>query len=188
MPNADKKKLRELVLNKRNALDSGLKKAWDEKIFKKLINSKLYQDARVIFTFVSFGSEVDTHQIINYALKDEKIICVPKIPSPKQGIAVYRINSFDDLREGYYHILEPVDGCSEVSPADIDLILMPGLAFDRSGGRVGYGGGYYDRFLAQLTNKVNKIALAYDFQVFAQVPTDEKDVKIDGIITPSFAW
>lgn len=185
----DKKSLRQAVLEKRNALNSNLKKEWDQKIFNKLINSKLYQEANTIFTYVSFGSEIDTHQFINHALKEGKVIGVPKIVSKKEGIVVYRINGFQDLKEGYYHILEPVEGCKQVLGDDIDLILMPGLAFDIRGGRIGYGGGYYDRFLAKLNKKVPKIALAYDFQVLDQVPTEERDIKTDGLITPSsFVW
>ncbi|MDI3534502.1 MAG: 5-formyltetrahydrofolate cyclo-ligase [Thermosediminibacterales bacterium] len=178
-----KKEVRKYILHKRDLLDTNTKKEWDDQIFKKLVNSEFYKNAGTIFTFVSFGSEVDTHRFINYALKDEKIICVPKILSKERGIEVFKINSLKDLEPGHYGILEPKEHCHKINSEDIDLILMPGLAFDREGGRIGYGAGYYDKFLMKMRKKVKKIALAYDFQLFCRVSTDELDVKIDGIIT-----
>jgi len=177
-----KKKLRQSILKKRDAIDINTKTIWDNQIFSSFINSNHYQNASTIFTFVSFGSEVDTHKIIKFALSDNKIICVPKT-SKKNGIEVFRINGFDDLEVGYFKILEPIANCEKISPAKIDFILMPGLAFNRVGDRIGYGGGFYDRFLLNISTSVDKIALAYHFQVVEDIPTTENDIKIDGIIT-----
>ncbi|ETJ29112.1 5-formyltetrahydrofolate cyclo-ligase, partial [human gut metagenome] len=81
-----------------------IKKEWDECILKKLIDSKSYKDSLVLFTFVSFGSEVDTHKIISYALNDGKIVYVPKIKSKDKGIEIFRINTLSDLKPGYFNI------------------------------------------------------------------------------------
>ena len=147
----------------------------------------LYRDfgiwAFANFTFVSFGGEVNTHQIINRAISDGKIICVPKIQSKITGIEIFKINSLAELKSGYYGILEPLEKCPKVDSKNIDLIIMPGVAFDRQGGRIGYGAGFYDRFLSEMNRKVNKIALAYNLQVLDEVPVTELDVLIDGIIT-----
>ena len=178
-----KKEIREFILNKRDSVDENIRKDWDKVIFDKVINSNYYKEAKSIFVFVSFGTEVDTHKIINHALANGKTICVPKIPSKKVGIEIYKINSFDDLKEGYFKVLEPKDNCPLASGDDMDLILMPGLAFDRDGGRIGYGAGFYDRFLEKMIVNVDKIAIAYDFQLMDNVPTNELDVRIDGIIT-----
>jgi len=178
-----KKEIREFVKKKRDEIREEDRKAWDERIFSHLISSSFYKNAKVIFVFVSFGSEVDTHRIIHRALADNKVVGVPRIPSKERGIEVYRIEGFHDLEERYYKILEPKEHCSPIAPEEIDLILMPGLAFDLQGGRVGYGAGFYDRFLHRLQRPVDKIALAYQFQVFDKVPFDAFDVRIDGIIT-----
>lgn len=178
-----KKEIRKFIIGKRDGINDSIKKEWDINIFNKLVNSEIYKKARVIFAFVSFKSEVDTHQIINRALMDNKTVCVPKIRSKDKGIEIYRINSLLELREGYHGILEPLDNCPAVESNDIDLILMPGVAFDRQGGRVGYGMGYYDGFLIRMNKNVDKIALAYDFQVLDKVPMEERDIRINGIIT-----
>jgi 5-formyltetrahydrofolate cyclo-ligase len=94
-----------------------------------------------------------------------------------------QIKSFDDLEEGAYGILEPKDIMLKVDESLIDVSYLPGLAFDRKGGRVGYGGGFYDRFLRKTRKDSKKIALGYSFQVLEKVPMDDNDEVIDGIIT-----
>ncbi|MBK5243375.1 5-formyltetrahydrofolate cyclo-ligase [Clostridium sp.] len=175
--------IRKCILNKRQLCDSETSMKWNKSIFTKLVNSEFYKKSTVIFIFVSFEDEVDTHQIINRAISDGKIICVPRIQSKATGIEIFKINSLTELRPGYYGILEPLERCPEVDSKNIDLIIMPGVAFDRHGGRVGYGAGFYDIFLNKMNRRVDKIALAYQFQVLNEVPMNELDVTIDGIIT-----
>jgi 5-formyltetrahydrofolate cyclo-ligase len=179
----NKKEYRELVLKQRDALKVSKRIEWDKIILDKLLNSEFYKNSKVIFTFVSMKSEVNTHNLINHALKDGKVVGVPKIESKQKGIEVFRINSLKDLKVGYFDVLEPVEGCSKINNEDIDFIVMPGLAFDREGGRIGYGGGFYDRFQLSLDKKVDRIAVAYSMQIFDKVPMNELDVYIDGIIT-----
>jgi len=178
-----KRNIRKCILNKRQLCDSETNMKWNNSIFTKLVNSEFYKKASVIFIFVSFGGEVDTHQIITRAISDGKIICVPRIQSKATGIEVFKINGLAELKPGYYDILEPLEKCPEVDSENIDLIIMPGVAFDRLGGRVGYGAGFYDIFLNKMNRKVDKIALAYQFQVLDEVPMNELDATIDGIIT-----
>lgn len=179
----NKKDIRRFVLEKRDKLEPDIKVELDKKIFSELINSEAYKNASVIFVFVSFKSEVDTHEIIKQALKDSKTICVPRINAKEREMEIFKINSLEELKEGYYGILEPGEDCPAVNGNNIDIVLMPGAAFDRQGGRIGYGGGFYDRFLSRMNKKVDKIALAYDFQILDRVPMDEFDVRVDGIVT-----
>lgn len=180
----NKTELRKFMLNQRKLVDDVKKQKWDNQIFNKVINSEYYKKANTIFIFVSFKNEVDTHRLIEYALSDNKKICVPKVKLKEREMELYKINSFNDLEVGYYNILEPIKGSPKINVEDIDLILMPGLAFDKEGGRIGYGGGYYDKFLRKSKkNKTKKIAIAYAFQVLDKVPMNENDIKIDGIIT-----
>jgi len=175
--------IRKSVIEKRDSITIDIKKEWDERILKKLIDNKSYKDSLVLFTFVSFGSEVDTQKIISYALNDGKIVYVPKIKSKDKGIEIFTINTLSNLKPGYFNILEPLENCPVGNIKDIDLILMPGIAFDRNGGRIGYGAEFYDRFLTSINSDVPKLALAYQFQILDEVPITEFDVKIDGIIS-----
>ena len=175
--------IRKQILEQREEIDINIRSQWDEDIFNNLINSEFYKNANTIFAFVSFRSEVDTHKIIKYAIKDQKTICVPRIKSKQKGLEIFKIDSFDQLKKGYFNILEPLESCPAIDSKNIDLILMPGAAFDRQGGRLGYGAAFYDRFLCNMDNKVNKIAIAYNFQVLDNIPMDEHDVRIDGIVT-----
>ncbi|MBL4937123.1 5-formyltetrahydrofolate cyclo-ligase [Clostridium sp. YIM B02515] len=179
----EKSEIRKKILEQRESIDSDIRSKWDESIFKRLITSELYKRANTIFTFVSFKSEVDTHMIINDAISNHKTICVPKINSKQEGIKLYKIDSFNQLKKGYFGILEPIESCQQVDKNSLDLILMPGVAFDRYGGRVGYGAAFYDRFISNMNKHVDKIALAYHFQVLDSVPMNEHDIRIDGIIT-----
>ena len=178
-----KKTIRKLIEDRRASLDEGDRRIRDENIFSRLIDHNLFKDAKSIFIYVSFDGEIDTHSIINYALKEGKIVCVPKIFTKAEGMHLMKIDSFSSLTPGYYGILEPPADSEEMSPEDIDLIIMPGVAFDENGGRVGYGGGFYDRLLAGSNIQSTKIALAYRFQVFDKVPSDKWDERVDMIIT-----
>ena len=97
--------------------------------------------------------------------------------------------SFDKLIRNAYGILEPSNDELFIDPNDLDLIVVPGVAFDKNKGRMGYGAGYYDRYFNKINEKyyrkINKVALAYDFQIIDEVPMDKNDVPVDCIITTS---
>jgi 5-formyltetrahydrofolate cyclo-ligase len=181
----NKKYYRELVKGLREGLSKEDKEKRDRAIYNNIIQSKEFIEAKCIFIYVSYKNEVDTHTIIKTALSEGKIVCVPKIISLKEGMKVLKIRGFDELKASSYGILEPEQVLEEniVSPWNIDLVYTPGVAFDLKGGRIGYGGGFYDRFLSSLKEQVPKFALAYSFQVFHSVPMDENDQRVDGVIS-----
>lgn len=179
----DKKEIRKMILNKRDNIEIEERILKDKKIFDSFVKSEYYKSAKVIFSFVSFGSEVNTKNIIVQAIKDHKTVCVPKVISKAEGIKTYRIEGLNELEEGYYHILEPKTHCIEIDKRTIDLIIIPGVSFDRNGGRIGYGGGFYDRFLYDIEGAVLKIALAYELQVLQDIPMLQHDIRIDALIT-----
>lgn len=179
----EKIQIRNIVIEKRKALSKELKEVFDNNILDKILSSKEYEVAKTILVYVSFEGEVDTHRFIKHAIEDNKKVCVPKVISKEEGMKAVNISSLNDLKVGKYGILEPLDFSREVEEKEIDLVIMPGVAFDKNGGRVGYGGAFYDRFLKKLRYETPKIALAYDFQIFCKVPTEEHDEKIDRIIT-----
>ncbi|MDU2121445.1 MAG: 5-formyltetrahydrofolate cyclo-ligase [Clostridium celatum] len=179
----EKKKVREEIVKKRNNLSSEIKKEYDELIFKQLIESNIYKKAKKIFTYVSFGSEIDTIKFINHALNDNKKIYIPKTDKSKKEMVAIRINSLDNMNVDKWGILEPKVVDKNKIEKNFDLILIPGLAFDRNGNRIGYGGGYYDKYLSQIKETSNKIVLAYDFQIVNNIENEPHDIKTNYIIT-----
>lgn len=183
MNKAKKKDLRNIILNKRNSIDNNTKEEMDREIFNRLINLDLYKEAKNIFIYLSFGSEIDTNPIIDRALEDGKEVYIPKIYKSNKEMKAIRLNSFEDLEENSMGILEPKDDSNFIDKENIDLIIVPGAVFDLEGNRIGYGGGYYDRFLSNIKDKRNKVALAYDLQIVENIEAEEHDIKVDYIIT-----
>lgn len=179
----DKNELREQMKSLRSSMTMEEKRKQDSIIFNKILNSNCYKEATTLMVYVSFGLEVDTKCIIKHALENNKIVCVPKIINKKSGMKAIKIQSLNELIRNKFGMLEPVSFEKEIFSQDIDLFLVPGLAFDNMGGRIGYGAGYYDRFLKDADDKSFKIGLAYNFQVIEKVPMTENDVYLDAIIT-----
>ncbi|GAA0746050.1 5-formyltetrahydrofolate cyclo-ligase [Clostridium oceanicum] len=176
--------LRKSMKQKRKGLSIDKKQNKDKIILEKLLNSSYYKKSRIIFVYVSMDEEIDTHGFIKKALNSGKEICVPKVISKDRGMSAIKIEDFSKLKPcGKYKILEPESFHNKIDEKYIDLVIVPGLVFDRKGGRIGYGGGFYDRLFLKLKDNTPKIALSYDFQVIEDVPIEEHDILIDGIIT-----
>mgnify|MGYP006422528681 CR=1 FL=1 len=170
-----KSNLRKVMIRERFKINR--KNIKDKNIFNNLIKNTRFKNAKDIFIFVNYKNEVNTKKIIKYCFKNNINIFVPKVVGKE--MEVRKIKSFDDLERSEMGILEPKEYCSEFE--SLDLAIMPGLAFDKEKNRLGYGGGYYDKFLNK--NKIYKIAICYDFQVISFVPTNEYDIPVDMIIT-----
>lgn len=176
-----KKETRKNIIKKRDELDKEDKKIMDDKIIGKLIDSEEYKKARGIFTYIGFGSEIDTKIIIEDALKLGKEVYVPKIFNKE--MLLIRIDSLENLVKSSYGILEPIGEENDFDIDKLDLIVMPGVAFDEEFNRLGYGAGYYDKFLDKNNLKCSKITLAYELQVLDRLEVEEHDKKVDQIIT-----
>lgn len=179
----EKIELRNNILNLRNALELNYKIELDEKIYNKLFNNELFIKAKNIFIYIGFGTEIDTKSIIKRALNENKNVYIPKIYKSDKSMKAIRLNSFDDLKENSMGILEPIEDNEFINKKDIDLIIVPGVVFDENGNRIGYGGGYYDRYLEEIKLKNNKLVLAYEFQVLDCIIEEDHDIKVDYIIT-----
>ncbi|MBM7835692.1 5-formyltetrahydrofolate cyclo-ligase [Clostridium sardiniense] len=176
-----KKETRKNIIKKRDELDIIAKGAMDNEIIEKFMMSETYKNARGIFIYIGFGSEINTKIIIKDALNSGKEVYVPKVI--KKDMVFIKIDSLENLVTSSYGILEPIGDKSDFDVNKLDLIVMPGVAFDREGNRLGYGGGYYDKFLEQNQIECKKIALSYDFQVLEKLEVEEHDIKVDLIIT-----
>lgn len=179
----EKEQLRNHIKTIRNSMTANEKMEYDEAIYNKVINSDYYSKSKTIFIYVSFGSEVDTHRIIKHGLENNKIICVPKIINKAKGMKAVRINTMKELKANSFGILEPQTFLNTINPEEIDLMLIPGLAFDKKGGRLGYGAAYYDRFIKCARKNIYKIGLAYHFQLVSEILMEEHDMAIDDVIT-----
>ena len=183
----DKKSLRKEILAKRNIMDAIEKEEKDRKILDEFYESNYYREAKNIFIYISYDSEINTKGIIKKALRDNKKIYVPRTEFKTRLMDAVEITSLNNLIESEYGILEPSVEEPHIDPNEIDLIVVPGVAFDRNGGRMGYGAGFYDRYFKKINEdnmkKVIKLALAYDFQILEKIPMNEQDVPVNYIIT-----
>jgi len=181
-----KRKTRKISQDIRNSIPRSEKKALDKTIEANLYGCEFFYKARYIFCYVSFNSEIDTFPIIKNLLKLGKTVTVPKINSKNHEMKAYVIDDITRCLEyGKYDILEPKSICKEADYSKIDLIIVPGLVFTLEGHRLGYGGGFYDRFLEQYKKPIT-CALAYNRLIFDDIPVNEKDLPVDYIITESF--
>ncbi|MBD3330574.1 5-formyltetrahydrofolate cyclo-ligase [Candidatus Peregrinibacteria bacterium] len=174
-----KKLLRKKLLNLRATYDKDESKIKSSVIFDKVLSHPLFRRAQNVLFYVPIKNEVDTINLINEALKT-KSVYLPKTKINGE-ISVHKISGLEDTSEGKYGIPEPTT--AETDSQILDLIIVPGVAFDSDFNRIGFGKGYYDKFLKKL--KCPKIALAYDFQIIKNIPAQEHDQKIDIIITNS---
>jgi 5-formyltetrahydrofolate cyclo-ligase len=180
---AEKELLRAQIRARRRALDSSWHDRASRAIAARLEALPVFQRARCIQTYVALRYEVDTHELIRRLLREGKQVAVPRVAGDNE-LQQYRLNNFSELQIGAFGILEPPSDprlAGLVTPAQFDLVLVPGLAFDRAGRRLGAGKGYYDRFLAGIN--APKIALAFAFQIFARVPVEAHDQRVDMIVT-----
>ncbi|MBI2558431.1 5-formyltetrahydrofolate cyclo-ligase [Candidatus Woesearchaeota archaeon] len=173
-----KSQLKQSITEKRNSLSKEELISNTNKIKNALFNLAQYKKSKTVMFYVSFNSEVGTHDMIKEALKN-KMVAVPKVENHEIEPSI--IIDFDSLIPSKFGILEPIE-LMKVAYKNIDLVLVPGIAFDKECHRIGYGFGYYDKFLKKVPKAV-KIGLAFDFQVVDKVPREEHDVPVDLIVT-----
>ena len=165
---------------------SELEKSRKSGIIKtRLFNEEVFKKAKVVMFYVSLKDEVDTLSMIDETLKAGKRVCVPVVLKKEKRLMVSEVKDrVDDLESGHFGIYEPKrDRVKEVPLEDIDLVIVPGVAFDDSNARLGRGAGYYDAFLCRLPKKTKTIGLAFDFQIVKSLPKTPRDIPVQKIIT-----
>jgi 5-formyltetrahydrofolate cyclo-ligase len=175
-----KEEIRKQIAKKRDKIEQEFIKLSSEIIQDKVISLKEYIHSECIYIYMSFGKEVDTKEIILHALENKKRVAIPKIVDKKMQF--YYIKDFGQTKLGYFGIQEPIT--NDIAKEDVPFMIMPGAAFDYSKHRIGYGKGFYDQYLNKEENKnIKKVAIAFDFQILDEIPSEKEDVSPDMIIT-----
>lgn len=178
----DKKNLRREFLTKRKSVSISERDRISHELIKKFLATELYSVSKVIMAYASTPDELQLNELFAACFDDKKVLAIPLIIGKGEMQAV-EVPNFDALEVGTFNILTVKPELRKfIEPAQIDCVIVPGLAFDVSGNRLGMGGGYYDRFLPRAVN-AKKVSLAYDFQLVDNLPTEPHDAKIDVTLT-----
>ena len=173
----NKKEIREKYLIIRKSINTNKKQKYNWEILSKIINLAEYKQCKLLLSYVSLKYEVNTLNLIKYSLKANKEVAVPKCEG--ETITFYYLNSLQDLKKGSFEILEP-ESKNKVTDFENSICVIPGICFDKSGNRIGYGKGYYDRFLKDYNGL--KIGLTYKECICDKIDTDKYDIKMDKVV------
>lgn len=176
-----KDSLRRVVLARRRAPDPEQRAAAAAAVSERLFSLSEAAGARTILAFASTGTEISTDAIVERALAEGRAVLLPYVAGPGD-LRAAPIRTVEDLAPGYRGIREPARRVP-VDPGTAGVVLVPGVAFDAGGRRLGYGGGFYDRFLAAVPRRVPRIGLAFDLQIVDAVPEGEGDERVDAVVT-----
>ena len=174
----DKKTLRKKIRELKKEMAPEQIEAKSECLCRQFLASDFYRNAKTIYGYLPYNQEVRTTPILEQALKDGKRVAVPKVYGDEMKFLY--ITDLECVPPGYCGIPEPVAD-EPVARDSAALVLMPGVAFDKDGHRIGYGGGFYDKFLAQEPNHLT-VALCYDFQMVQDIPVEEFDIPVDLVL------
>ncbi len=177
-----KKNIRKTVYGRRAEVTDAEILKMSQIIAEKVTASDAFCRAKRIYCYVDYNHEVCTRPLIEAAWKAGKAVAVPKTVG--SDLLFYRLESYSQLAPGYFQIPEPVEG--ELVDWKDALMIMPGVAFDRMGHRIGYGGGFYDRFLEH--HPLQRIAIAFEFQIFEEVPAEKTDLAPDAVYTETHIY
>ncbi|MBI5789742.1 MAG: 5-formyltetrahydrofolate cyclo-ligase [Candidatus Schekmanbacteria bacterium] len=161
---------------------------WQEVAEKSLAVQNLlfslpeFKQSRSVMFYASYQKEVRTHEAIKKTLAEQKQVILPLIDQKTAGLKLIPISNYpDDVEPGLFGIPQPINKGQAISLDLVELIILPGVAFDYEGNRLGYGGGFYDKLLAN--QKKPTIALAFELQIIAEVPRQSHDIQVDKIVT-----
>lgn len=177
----EKKVLRAEIKKRVKNMDDGYRKESDRKIAENILSLGEYAAAKTVFCFVSTSAEINTRPIIEDAIAAGKTVCVPRCEDEPGIMELFKIRSYDDLEAGKWDILEPKKNCPEVMPGQIDFAVIPCASCSSDGRRLGYGGGYYDRYLENA--KYPCAIICRETLMSEDIPVDEHDIEFSLIVT-----
>ena len=175
----EKAALRKHFLEKRDAISADLREISSTKIYNHLKQSEPYKHSQNISCYFPIGSEVNTHSIMLDILSNGKNLLLPTVVDNDLEFRI--VTDIKKLEKGHFDIMEPRDDCKKSE--EIDCVIVPTVAISKSGTRLGYGHGYYDKFLAD--KSVTKIALTYSKQIVKSIPSSDYDIKMDWVVSES---
>jgi 5-formyltetrahydrofolate cyclo-ligase len=181
-----KPSLRRRILGRRNAMNPWAGAALSRAIVWDIFGTSVYRRSNTVMAYTSSGSELQTDEFVRHVLDQGKILLLLRVNRQRELLEIYRVRDpVQDLQVGTWGIREPrPDRCTRVEPNIVDFVLVPGLAFDRRSGRLGYGGGFYDKLLADgLSPRAWLVAGAFECQMVENVPVDTHDMPMDVAVT-----
>jgi 5-formyltetrahydrofolate cyclo-ligase len=180
-----KQYIRRSIRAVRRGLSEAERLARSRRLWERVIALPCYQHARVVLGYMAFDHEVLTDGLMQQAMASGKQIVLPMVQADREGMTLYAIEDLEhDVASGYHGILEPQPQRTRaVVPETLELALIPGVAFDLRGGRLGFGAGFYDRLLSRLPRDIPMVGLAFDFQVIPRLPSQPHDIMLDAIVT-----
>lgn len=185
----DKKELRKRLLQQRKELSREDCRKASKSICKRLTALDLYKEADMIFAYSSIKNEISCDYLIEKAIADGKKVALPRVINSEDNdieMQFFYIDENAELESGFMGICEPEEDYSTLAvPSGKTLIVLPGIAFDRKFARIGYGKGFYDRYLSLYGENSQSVAVCYDFQLFDEIPSDEHDIPAGAIVTPT---
>ena len=185
----NKESVRKKALSWRDGTEKNSRSRWSDQIADRIFQCQWYKEAESVLSYASFRSEAETDRLNRQILDDGKKLYLPKTYVAEKCIRFYRCHDLKKLQKGYQGILEPqekepfTEKLVSLKPEKV-LMLMPGAAFDDKGNRIGYGGGYYDRFLSQMGGYIgNRFMLAFEMQRVKEVEAEACDIRVNRILT-----
>jgi 5-formyltetrahydrofolate cyclo-ligase len=180
-----KRQLRRSMLALRRGLSPVERLARSRRIWERLAALPCYQQAQVTLGYMAFDHEVLTDGLLRQIIESGRQLILPSVRGDRQGLTLYIVEDLErDVAPGYCGILEPrPQPARAVAPESIDMALVPGVAFDLRGGRLGFGAGFYDRLLSQLRSDIGTVGLGFDFQVVPRLPFEPHDIMLQAIVT-----
>lgn len=183
---ARKQALRQRIIAARENLAASERLRLSHAILGSVSGLHAYQQASTVLAYLNFRAELDTGHWVAQALHDGKRVLLPRVNKASKHLDLYQVKDLQhDVAPGLWGIREPlIERCiKEEAPGTIDFILLPGVAFTRDGGRLGYGGGFYDKLLARMPHRPTLVAAAFGLQVVADIPLEDTDRTVDWLVT-----
>lgn len=180
----DKKQLRGDYLARRQQLSDSRWRRLSDEVCAHVVSAAWFNNAATLLAYMPFRREVDVRPVVEQSWALGKRVFLPKVDPENKRMFPYLVRSYDDLKPGAYGILEPDPTRTPFGHLDaLDLVFVPGVVFDRNGYRIGYGGGYYDRFLLRLPAGTYTVGVAFSFQVTEFIPREAYDQPLDALVT-----
>lgn len=176
--------MRQAIREKRDSLSRKEREGKAAAIKERLFGLPEFINAGAVLFFAAFGSEVPTLKMMEEAIGVGKKIILPVTSVESKRLSLREVRDLESLLKNKYGIPEPVpESAIRYEPNLIDLVIVPGIVFDPCGHRIGYGGGYYDRFLSEIDPSVPRISIAFELQIVSEIPAESHDLPVDKIIT-----